>query len=106
MHKLLITGGSGFIGTQVAFELGTHSDYEITTVDRQVKNWKAPGTVIECDFLDFFTRYEAHYDTVIHFAADHIVENSVSNPAKYYENNVIKMKGMLDYMVKLGIKNI
>lgn len=45
-------------------------------------------------------------DAVIHFAASSLVGESVSNPAKYYENNVIGTKRLLDAMVTKGVNKI
>lgn len=104
-HNILITGGCGFVGTQVAYELHKQG-HTITVVDRKIKNTSIPATIIEADYLDFFDVNTTVYDTVIHLAAEHLVEQSVHEPSKYYTNNVIKMKGMLDHMVRLGMSNI
>lgn len=104
-HKILITGGSGFIGTQVTDELLNHG-HEITVVDRKVKTRNHPCPIIEMDYMDFLNTDNSKYDTIVHLAADHTIEQSVTQPEKYYTNNVIKMKYMLDHMVKVGIKNI
>jgi UDP-glucose 4-epimerase len=104
-HKILITGGGGFIGTQVAWELAPLG-HDITIVDRTPPIHNFPGIYRVADYLDFFNNDETKFDTVIHLAAEHLVEQSVSEPAKYYDNNVIKMKAMLDIMVARKIKNI
>lgn len=104
-HNILVTGGCGFIGTQVVHELYKHG-HDITVVDNNIKNRDMPANIIEGDYLDFFNANTIVFDTVIHLAAEHLVEQSVTSPEKYYTNNVVKMKGMLDRMVALGIKNI
>jgi len=104
-HKVLITGGGGFIGTQVAWELALHG-HDITIVDRELPKHRYPGIYRVSDYLEFFEKNETHYDTIVHLAAEHIVPVSVTEPEKYYTNNVIKMKAMLDYMVERRIKNI
>ncbi len=103
--KILITGGNGFVGTQVAHELYA-AGHEVTIVDLKPKRKIAPFVAYEEDYLDFMKRDNTQFDTVIHLAAEHLVEQSVAEPAKYYENNVVKMKAMLDLMVARGIKNI
>lgn len=106
MSNILITGGSGFIGTQVADELIIQG-HHVTVVDRKLKSTEVHRVqYIEDDFLNFINKTTYQYDTVIHLAAEHLVEQSVSEPEKYYTNNVIKMKGLLDRMRELGIKNI
>jgi UDP-glucose 4-epimerase len=104
-HNILITGGSGFIGTQVLYELIEHG-HHVTIVDREIKHEDAPITMFEEDYYEFFKTNKLRYDTVIHLAADHLVEQSVLEPEKYYTNNVVKMKGMLDCMLDMGINNI
>jgi UDP-glucose 4-epimerase len=104
-HNILITGGSGFIGTQVLYELVEHG-HHVTVVDREIKHEDVPATIIEEDYYEFFKTNRFRYDTVIHLAAEHLVEQSVTEPEKYYTNNVVKMKGMLDCMLDVGIKNI
>jgi UDP-glucose 4-epimerase len=104
--RILVTGGSGFIGTQVVYELHDHG-HNVTTVDRKVKHWNAPGVIYEDDFLTFLTQHDnEQFDTIVHLAADHEVERSTVEPAVFYTNNVIKTKCMLDIMVARGIKNI
>jgi UDP-glucose 4-epimerase len=104
-HKVLITGGGGFIGSQVAWELHAQG-HEVTIVDRELPRNILPGVYRVSDYLDFFENNETQYDTVIHLAAEHIVPVSVTEPEKYYTNNVVKMKAMLDFMVARRIKNI
>lgn len=106
-HKILITGGGGFVGTQVAWELH-EAGHEITIVDRNPPVHPFPGTYRVSDYLDYFDNPDNNkdFDTVIHLAAEHLVEQSVAEPEKYYTNNVVKMKGLLDVMVKYKIKNI
>lgn len=104
-HNILITGGGGFVGSQVATAL-TEAGHTITIVDRVNKKPGVPGNIIVRDYQEFFAHNKIQYDTVIHLAAEHLVEQSVTEPAKYYVNNVVKMKEMLDSIVATGIKNI
>lgn len=104
-HNILITGGSGFVGSQVAMAL-TDAGHTVTIVDRVNKKPGVPGNIIVRDYQEFFAHNKIQYDTVIHLAAEHLVEQSVTEPAKYYVNNVVKMKEMLDCIVATGIKNI
>lgn len=105
-NNILITGGSGFVGTQVADELIIQG-HHVTIVDRKLKSTQVHRVqYIEEDYLDFILRCNYRFDTVIHLAAEHLVEQSVSEPQKYYTNNVTKMKAMLDRMLDMGVKNI
>jgi UDP-glucose 4-epimerase len=104
-HNVLITGGSGFVGSQVATEL-VRNGHTVTIVDLVDKKEDVPGNIIVRDYHAFFSHNRIKYDTVIHLAAEHLVAQSVTEPAKYYVNNVIKMKYMLDSIVATGTKNI
>lgn len=104
-HNILITGGSGFIGTQVTHELAAQG-HSITIVDRAIKHRDVPAVVVESDYLVYMMSNTIKFDTVIHLAAEHLVEQSVTSPAEYYKNNVVRMKGLLDHMGRQGIKNI
>jgi UDP-glucose 4-epimerase len=105
-NNILITGGSGFVGTQVADELIAEG-HNVTVVDRKLKGNSVYNVrYVEEDYLDFIQRSNYRYDTVIHLAAEHLVEQSVGEPEKYYTNNVVKMKAMLDRMRDMGIMNI
>lgn len=106
MSKILITGGSGFVGTQVADELVAQG-HDVTIVDRKLKTTIVPNVIyLQRDYLEYIQQTDVKYDTVIHLAAEHLVEQSVGEPEKYYTNNVVKMKALLDRMLELGIKNI
>jgi UDP-glucose 4-epimerase len=104
-HRILITGGGGFVGTQVAWELA-NAGHNVTIVDRANPVHFFPNVYKVEDYLDFISTTEETFDTVIHLAAEHLVEQSVSEPKKYYTNNVVKMKALLDVMHTRKIKNI
>ncbi|HEY6435655.1 MAG TPA: NAD-dependent epimerase/dehydratase family protein, partial [Ignavibacteriaceae bacterium] len=84
-HNILITGGGGFIGTQVAHELET-AGHNVTIVDRKNPVHYFGGIFHIDDYLEFLKRTEQKFDTIIHLAAEHLVEQSVSQPEKYYAN--------------------
>lgn len=105
-HEILITGGCGFVGTQLADTLH-RAGYVVTVVDRAPHNLLDPAIeIVEAEYLDYLRSCTRKFHTVIHLAADHEVERSILEPDRYYENNVIKLKGMLDRLVELDIKQI
>lgn len=104
-HNVLITGGGGFVGTQVAWELAD-AGHNVTIVDRKNPVHSFPGIYRVDDYLEFIGSTDDIFDTIVHLAAEHLVEQSVTEPQKYYTNNVVKMKGMLDVMIGRKIKNI
>lgn len=63
------------------------------------------GDIRDSDFLDNLFRVEK-IDSVIHFAAYSLVGESVTNPLKYYDNNLCGTKVLLDAMVKHGVDKI
>lgn len=104
-NKILVTGGGGFIGTQLSWELAI-AGHDVTIVDRANPQHYFPNFYRVDDYLNFLTNTEEKFDTIVHLAAEHLVEQSVTEPEKYYTNNVVKMKGLLDIMVARKIKNI
>jgi UDP-glucose 4-epimerase len=103
--SIVITGGSGFVGSQLVYALAEYG-HDITVVDNFIKNKNLPANLWEEDYAEFFKSNSYKYDLVIHLAAETSVPASILNPSAYYENNVIKMKSMLDDMIRVGIKNI
>lgn len=104
-HNILVTGGAGFIGTAVCYALNAAGYENVIAVDRKFHH-SLPVTMWEEDYAEFFSTNDFAYDTIIHLAAEHNVPESIPSPEKYYTNNVVKMKAMLDHMVAIGIKNI
>lgn len=102
-HKILVTGGLGFIGSHVVVEL-QNEGFEVVIIDNlsnsseEVLNGITSITGVKPLFekfdlrdkvlvIDFFNR---HRDVigVIHFAASKAVGESVRRPLLYYENNL------------------
>lgn len=108
---LLVTGGCGYIGSHVCFQL-CEAGYDLIVLDNLstgVPEALLHGeTLIEGDFGDrdllksIFNRYEI--DAVFHFAASISVEESVSKPLQYYENNSLKFFNLLSECNAAGIK--
>jgi dTDP-glucose 4,6-dehydratase len=111
MHKLLITGGAGFIGSHVVrLMVEKYPHYHIVNLDaltyagnlenlRDVEN--APnytfekGDITDRDFLrELFSRH--HFDGVIHLAAESHVDRSIANPLSFVETNVIGTVNLLN----------
>ena len=103
--SIVITGGSGFVGTQLVYALAEQG-HEIVVVDRNIKNKNLPALLWEEDYVEYFKSCRYRHDLVIHLAAETTVPNSVLDPAIYYENNVVKMQSMLDSMLREGMNKI
>jgi len=119
--KILITGGTGYIGSHTAVEL-IQSGHQVILVDN-LSNSKIE--VLDCielitkvkpafELLDlsdvdqtanFFERH-SDLDGIIHFAASKYVGESVQNPLKYYQNNLFSLVNILQGMKAHNIRNI
>lgn len=111
--KLLVTGGGGYIASIVS-ELLLQQDHEVVTVDNfQEGNRKAilpPVKLYEGDFgnPDLLAKIfsENEIEAVLHFAAETTIEFSMTDPKKYFHNNLINSITLLDQMLEFGCKDI
>lgn len=119
--KILVTGGTGYIGSHTVVEL-QNSGYEVVIIDNLSNSYesvvdniekisgKRPGffnfdLTDEKKTLDFFNLHK-NFDAVIHFAAFKAVGESVDNPLKYYKNNLLSLVNLMNGMKKAGIQNL
>lgn len=110
--KVLVAGGAGYIGSQVALDLARQG-HEPVILDnlykghREAARW---GKFVEGDIgqFDLVTDLIAKekIEAVIHLAAHSLVGESVHNPAKYFRNNIGNGQVLLDAMVAGGVKYI
>ncbi|MBD5103492.1 MAG: UDP-glucose 4-epimerase GalE [Ruminococcaceae bacterium] len=111
--KVLVLGGAGYIGSHTALELvkdrndvivaDNLSTGYMSAVPKKANFFK--GDLHDFDFLnDLFAKEKP--DAVIHFAAFSLVGESVTDPLKYYDNNLCGTKVLLEAMVKNGIDKI
>ena len=120
MAKILVTGGSGYIGSHTVLEL-LNKNYEVVVVDnfsnssfesiRRVQNITGKSVIFyEADIRDEEKMDEilsAHeIDAVIHFAAFKAVGESCRMPLKYYENNISGTVSLLKVLDKHNVKKI
>jgi UDP-glucose 4-epimerase len=119
--KVLVTGGSGFIGSHTVVEL-QNAGYGVVALD----NFENSAPVVveniqkitgkSFDFIKADIRnkealhdvFEKHPDikAVIHFAAYKAVGESVENPLAYYENNVGGTANLVEAMQKHGVQHL
>src|SRR3989344_4297800 len=110
MH-ILVTGGAGFIGSHVA-RLLLDSGYKVTILDNLTSSDKGSidpkAKLIIGDITDPQKTQAAldNIDAVIHMAGLIIVPQSVKDPIKYCENNVIGTVSLLESMRKANVKRI
>src|SRR3989344_1671736 len=118
--NILITGGAGFIGsnlTEKLLERGDtvmiidnfnsyyNSEYKRENIRMflKTKNFRlAEGDISNSNFLtDIFNK--GKFEKVVHLAASVGVRNSLEYPKLYYENNVQRTKTLLDIVVKNNV---
>lgn len=115
---ILITGAAGYIGSHTALKF-LERDNEIVIFDNletghieTVETLKNIGKVHfikgdlknKSDIDKVFEQYKI--ETVLHFAAYALVEESVKNPKKYYQNNVVGTLNLLNSMIENNVKKI
>ena len=110
---ILVLGGAGYIGSHTALEL-VKAGNEVVIADNLVTGYRKAipggakfyeGDLRDSDFLDNIFHQEK-IDAVIHFAAYSLVGESVTNPLKYYDNNLYGTKVLLEAMVKNNVGKI
>ncbi|MEC1072268.1 UDP-glucose 4-epimerase GalE [Priestia megaterium] len=108
---ILVIGGAGYVGSHLVKELVETE--EVVVLDNLSTGFKSlvdsKATFIQGDLGDkevlnnIFTTYSIK--AVMHFAANSLVGESVTNPYKYYENNVSATLTLLKAMVDHHVKN-
>jgi UDP-glucose 4-epimerase len=110
--RVLVVGGAGYIGSHAVRRL-IASGHEPRVLDNLSlghaesipKNLLLSGDLADRESLERVFKGES-FDAVMHFAAFASVPESVSDPAKYYRNNVIGSLNLLDAMRSAGVKRI
>jgi len=119
-NKILVTGGTGYIGSHTAVEL-IEDGYEVVIIDNlynseadvidrisQITGIKPHLSVFDiCDTerLNKFFQEQKNIDGIIHFAAYKAVGESVNKPLEYYRNNLLSLINLLETMKVYGIPN-
>ena len=109
---ILVVGGAGYIGSHANKELNRRG-YQTLVYDNLVYGHKESvkwgkleiGDLAEKEHLEQVFQ-ENLIDAVLHFAAYAYVGESVTEPAKYYNNNVCNTINLLDVMRKYKVNNI
>lgn len=119
--RILVTGGTGYIGSHTVVEL-QNNGYEVIIVDNlsnsraevvdsieQITGIRPAFEKVDC--LDYegmdavFAKYPG-IQGVIHFAASKAVGESVEKPLKYYRNNLVSLINLLELMPKHNVQGI
>lgn len=121
MPTILITGGTGYIGSHAAIEIMNQGKYEVISIDNHINSSIEAIDRIEaitgkrlknysvdvCDLAAVEEIFEKHEDIegVIHFAALKAVGESVAEPLMYYRNNFVSLLNMLQCCEKYEVRN-
>lgn len=110
---VLVLGGAGYIGSHTVYEL-IDSGEDVVIADNLQTGYQEAvhpkakfykGDIRDKEFLDKLFK-EEKIDSVIHFAANSLVGESMVDPLKYYDNNLYGTMVLLKSMVESGIDKI
>ncbi len=110
---VLVLGGAGYIGSHTVYELIDYGEEVVVADNLETGHIEAvhpkakfyQGDIRNRAFVDRVFE-ENKIDTVIHFAANSLVGESMTNPLKYYDNNLCGTKVLLESMVAHRIDKI
>ncbi len=117
---VLISGGAGYIGSHTAVEL-INAGYDVVIIDNLsnserdaidgIKKITGRNVIFKevdtCDkeaLREVFSKFS--FDTVIHFAAFKAVGESMEQPLRYYQNNLVSFMNIVEMMKKFGRPNV
>ncbi|HEX8623803.1 MAG TPA: UDP-glucose 4-epimerase GalE [Allosphingosinicella sp.] len=109
---VLVTGGAGYIGSHAVLAL-LDSGWKVVVVDNLTTGfrWAVPdeAAFVEGDIGDqaLLSRLidEHCIGAIIHFAGSIVVPESVEQPLKYYENNTVKSRSLIESAVRGGVRH-
>ena len=106
---ILVTGGAGYIGSHVVQQLGREG-WRVVTLDNLSRGFAEAvtygplivGNIADRALVQQIIR-EHDVGTIMHFAAFTIVPESVAEPLKYYDNNVLGTRALIDAALAEGV---
>ena len=111
--KILVVGGAGYIGSHAVKQL-RENQIDVIVID-SLETGHIESIPSDVPFYQVDIRNKAavkevleqeKVDGVIHFAANSLVGESMTNPLKYYNNNVGGSESLLEALVETGVKYI
>lgn len=119
MKKILITGVGGYIGS-IAADLFLKNNYQVVGIDNFLTGYRQPIEILQNKYGNKFIFYEkdlkADLDdifkkendivAVVHYAASCVVDESMTNPYKYFSNNPNSTLNLVETMIKFNVKNL
>ncbi len=120
-QTILVTGGTGFIGSHTTVEL-QNAGYNVVIIDNlsnsqanvvdgieKITGIRPAFEVVDCCHMDALEAVFQKYTDIkgiIHFAASKAVGESVEKPLLYYRNNILSLVNLLELMPKYDVKGI
>ena len=120
-QTVLVTGGTGFIGSHTTVEL-QQAGYDVVIVDNlsnsnadvvdgieKITGIRPAFEKVDCldkDALEGVFKKYPSISGIIHFAASKAVGESVQKPLEYYRNNIVSLVNILELMPKYDVKGI
>ena len=111
--SILVLGGAGYIGSHAVYQL-IDQKFDVIIIDNlQTGNRKAihpdatfyEGDIRDIEFMrDVFEKESI--ESVVHFAANSLVGESMEKPLEYFDNNVYGTQVLLKVMKEFGVKKI
>jgi len=119
--KILVTGGTGYIGSHTVVEL-QKAGYDVIVIDNlsnsnkevidgieKITGIRPAFAQLDCNDKEGLTallKENPDIKGIIHFAASKAVGESVQKPLPYYRNNIISLLNLLELMPEAGIEGI
>ena len=109
---VLVTGGAGYIGSHAVLAL-LDAGWRVVVIDNLTTGfrWAVPDAAafVQGDIADqpLIAGLIAEHGigAIVHFAGSIVVPESVSDPLKYYENNTVKSRSLIESAVKGGVRH-
>jgi UDP-glucose-4-epimerase len=118
MKKIIVTGCAGYIGS-IASDLFLKNRYTVVGIDNFQTGYKQPIEILKKkysnfifyernlkDDLSYIFEKEKDIAAVVHYAASCVVDESMSNPYKYFSNNPNSTLNLVETMTKFNVKNL
>jgi len=109
-RAVLVTGGAGYIGSHAVLAL-RDAGWPVVVIDDLSTGfrWAVPegvgfaqGDIADTDLVASLIA-EHEIGAIMHFAGSVVVPESVANPLKYYENNTVKSRALIEIAVTGGV---
>ncbi|MFZ5842800.1 MAG: UDP-glucose 4-epimerase GalE [Pseudomonadota bacterium] len=108
---ILVTGGAGYIGSHVVRQLGERGENVIVLDNLSTGRKEAVlyGTLVVGDTGDrelvMKLLREHNIQSILHFAANTVVPESVEKPLQYYRNNTVNVLNLLECCQAAGVEH-